>query len=229
MVVAERPLGRRYREQRDLFVGQPGRSPDGCRLVGAHRLLAQQRGRGPHLAAPARLGERFPGELLRQLGHPIFSTSAARSCGHRTTCRVAWSFRPGLRSRCVHVTEVRHGRYAERASSRLSSLAVSGTLKETDSDGISGAFRIRGQDGGCRRGEDLHVHAGHVDPGVHGGRPPVAGRGVRRDDHRPDRLAPPGRGLVSGRLLHALSARFRPAHGRVRVDARSRWSTSARA
>ena len=31
-----------------------------------------------------------------------------------------------------------------------------------------------------------------------------------------------GRGAVSGRLLHALPARLRPAHGRVRADARSR-------
>ena len=65
---ASEPFGGRHLQQPDLLrrqIEQPARAG---RLVGAHRLLAQQRGGRPHLTAPDRFGEPFPAQILRDLG-----------------------------------------------------------------------------------------------------------------------------------------------------------------
>ena len=51
-------------------------------------------------------------------------------------------------------------------------------------NGLSRAFGIRDQDGRCRRIQDLHVHARHRDPRLHGGSDPGARGGVRRHHQR---------------------------------------------
>ena len=54
-------------------------------------------------------------------------------------------------------------------------------------NGLSRAFGIRHQDGGCRRIQDLHVDAGHDHPRLYGRSDPGTGRGLR--GHR-QRLIP---------------------------------------
>src|SRR6476469_8596806 len=64
----ERSLRRRSLQPRDVLCAEIERPSHGRSLVGAHRLLSEQRRRRPDLAAPAGLGQRLPRQLLRVLG-----------------------------------------------------------------------------------------------------------------------------------------------------------------
>ena len=118
---------------------------------------------------------------------------------------------------------IRHAREDGLALFHIGAAVVAGACFESflrnkgNCNGLSRAFGIRDQDGRRRRIQDLHVDARYGHPRLHGRRDPRARRGVCGDDQRADRRADRRRRAVPGRLLHAVSARLRPAHRRVRA------------
>src|SRR4051812_26878462 len=102
----------------------------------------------------------------------------------------------------------RKGRNAALRS-RAIGCASNSLRNKGKSNVISRAFRIRHQDGGCRRIQSLHVYSRHGDPGLYGRRDPRVGCCVCGHGHCPDRLSDHRRHSVSGRLLHAVFARVR--------------------
>ena len=84
---------------------------------------------------------------------------------------------------------------------------------------LSRSFRIRHQNGGRGRSQNLHVDPRHHNPRLHGRRHTGLG-GVVRDHHqRRYRPANHRRDPFSRRVLHADPVGLRSAHRRVRADA----------
>ena len=109
----------------------PSSRPAAPRLVGAHRLLAEQGGRGPHLAAPARLGKRFPGELLRQLGHHnLLHQRGSLHVAHRTARQNFRHVSAETKVRCARVgaPERRHAPKGGFVSNAGASAAFGGRI-----------------------------------------------------------------------------------------------------
>ena len=175
--------------------------------------------RCPHKGGPA---ER------RHRARPQGGVSAAQ-LDHQSRGRRGDRRRQGLRAKLSGQTRERsrlsrHERRRGRSRSFCIDAAASelqhfhSTSKfQRNSDGLSRTFRIRDQDGRCRRSQDLHVHPRHGGPRLHGRRAAVARCRLRGDGHGADRLSDHRRDAVSGRLLHAVSARLRSSDRRVRA------------
>ena len=94
--------------------------------------------------------------------------------------------------------------------------------------GVSTTGGVREKGHRRRRGKSLHGDEGHADPSLYGGRDPCPGGGLCCH-HQPDHRAAAGRRpVVPRRLLHALSARLRPADGRGGADAAGAARPAAR-
>ena len=175
--------------------------------------------RCPHKGGPAERGHR---------ARPQGGVSAAQ-LDHQSRGRRGDRRRQGLRAKLSGQARERSrlSRHERRRGAVAALSAAAGAAAFTivtcsinhrgTLNGLSRTFRIRHQDGGCRRSQDLHVHPRHDRPRLHGRRAAVARCRLRRDGHGADRLSDHRRDAVSGRLLHAVSARLRPSDRRVRA------------